>query len=312
MDSYSGRFPLHLVSLYLDMTSRELNDSDPARTIGNLEEGLTATDGVQCSTKLAVTSSLVEKPVEQALTPTSASSGSATESLSAYAERTVESILARGGPGIVSPSEKAANLETRASESVGLVVKTAVNATTSQLSVKEKDLSTTKERKELESETPPAAKVPILDPTEYFTDTSEAGVLMDSSGVGGPVFSLNKKAPTIVNVPAQDGDTTTDNEFLHGTQGLIQEQASGSRQLSASGRTLLRKYFVEKDPIEIPRGHPTIALTEGQMHTVLKTISDETILSSFHLMKSLLLQATSGEGVDQGAMQTRGTIEGFS
>ena len=38
-----------------------------------------------------------------------------------------------------------------------------------------------------------------------------------------------------------------------------------------------------------------IALTEGQIHTVLKTMSDETILSSFHLMKSLLLQATSDE-----------------
>ena len=45
----------------------------------------------------------------------------------------------------------------------------------------------------------------------------------------------------------------------------------------------------------MPRGHHTIALTEDQMHTVLKTISDETILSSIHLMKSLLLQATSGK-----------------
>ena len=45
----------------------------------------------------------------------------------------------------------------------------------------------------------------------------------------------------------------------------------------------------------MPRGHLTIALTEGQMHTVLKKISDETILSSFHLLKSLLLQDTSGK-----------------
>ena len=37
-----------------------------------------------------------------------------------------------------------------------------------------------------------------------------------------------------------------------------------------------------------------IALTEGQIRIILKTMSDETILSSFHLMKSLLLQATSG------------------
>ena len=65
--------------------------------------------------------------------------------------------------------------------------------------------------------------------------------------------------------------------------------------MSVSGRSLLRKHYAVKDPIELPRGHHTIALTEGQMHTVLKTISDETILSSFHLMKSLLIQATSGK-----------------
>ena len=65
--------------------------------------------------------------------------------------------------------------------------------------------------------------------------------------------------------------------------------------MSVSGRTLLRRYFCEKDPIKLPRGHHKIILTEDQMHTVLKTISDETILSSFHLMKSLLLQATSGK-----------------
>ena len=295
MDSYSGRFPLDLISLYLDMTSRELNDSDPTQTIRNLEEGLTATDGVQCSSKLAVPNSHVEKPAEQALTPTSASSGSATESLSAYAERTVNSILARGGAGIVSPSEDTTELEIRATESVGLVANTAINATTSQLSVEEREFPAIERRKDPEDVIPPAAKVPVLDPTEYFSDTSEAVELMDSSGVGGPVFSLNKKTPTIVKVPAQGEDTTTDNESLQEAQGLIQGQASGSRQLSASGRVLLRKYFVEKDPIELPRGHPTIALTEGQMHTVLKTISDETILSSFHLMKSLLLQATSGK-----------------
>ena len=65
--------------------------------------------------------------------------------------------------------------------------------------------------------------------------------------------------------------------------------------MSVSGRSLLRKHFISKDPIIIPRNQPVIALTEGQIHTVLKTISDETILSTFRLQKSLLLLATSGK-----------------
>ena len=77
--------------------------------------------------------------------------------------------------------------------------------------------------------------------------------------------------------------------------GTSNEQQTTARPFSASGGTLLRKHFVEKDPIVLPRNQPVIALTEGQIHTVTKTISDETIFSSFQLMKSLLLQATSGK-----------------
>ena len=182
----------------------------------------------------------------------------------------------------------------KSSESVGIAINTKIGPSVSQPCQEEKVPSTCKRHEELESEIVSAAKT-LLDPTEYFTDTSEVEDLIDSSGVGGPVFSPNKKTPTIGHVPAQNEETNSANEFSQGSQGPSQEQTPGSRRLSASGRVLLRKFFIEIDPIELPRGHPTIALTEGQIRTVLKTISDETILSSFHLLKSLLLQATSGK-----------------
>ena len=118
---------------------------------------------------------------------------------------------------------------------------------------------------------------------------------MDSSGVTGPVVSWNKKGPVFVQVPAQGDISSSDNESGEMPAGNDPGPSQESRRMSVSGRALLRQYFCEKDPIELPRGQHSIALTEDQMHTVLKTISDETILLSFHLMKSLLLQATSGK-----------------
>ena len=61
------------------------------------------------------------------------------------------------------------------------------------------------------------------------------------------------------------------------------------------GRTALRQYFEKNTPIELSRCHPTIAFSEEQIHTVLRTISIETEISSFHMMKFLLLQAVQGK-----------------
>ena len=134
-----------------------------------------------------------------------------------------------------------------------------------------------------------------LDPTKYYTDTREIEDLMDSSGVGGPVTPKVKVTSTFVKVPALGTESTSEDESSHDQAGTSSAQHVTPGQFSASGRTLLRKYFVEKDPIALPRNQSVIALTEEQIHTVMKTISNETILSSFHLMKFLLLQVTSGK-----------------
>ena len=45
--------------------------------------------------------------------------------------------------------------------------------------------------------------------------------------------------------------------------------------------------------------HPVIALTADEMHAVLRTVSDESLLSSYHMMKSLLIHATRGVPQDK-------------
>ena len=63
---------------------------------------------------------------------------------------------------------------------------------------------------------------------------------------------------------------------------------SPSRPLSASSRTLIRKHFTESCPILLPMGNATLAFNEHQVHSVLLAVSDESVRTSFHLMKNLL------------------------
>ena len=98
----------------------------------------------------------------------------------------------------------------------------------------------------------PAVKRSV-DPSSYFTDTSEVEDLMESSGVGGHVTPQAKSTPTFSEVPMQRRDSKRGDDSCNEQPGPSQEQPQMPRQLSASSRTLLRKHFIEKDPIFIPR-----------------------------------------------------------
>ena len=39
-------------------------------------------------------------------------------------------------------------------------------------------------------------------------------------------------------------------------------------------------------PVDLPAGHATVAFSEGQIHTILSTIADESVISYFHMMVS--------------------------
>ena len=75
--------------------------------------------------------------------------------------------------------------------------------------------------------------------------------------------------------------------------------ARTERQLTVKGRSAIRKYFTAATPVQLPAGHTTIAFNEDQIHTILRTIADESVISSYHLMKSLLFHATRGVPQDK-------------
>ena len=60
------------------------------------------------------------------------------------------------------------------------------------------------------------------------------------------------------------------------------------REISGKSRLLLKRYFSETTPLSLPVGHPTIALNEGQMHHLVRVITDETIDTSFNLLRGVL------------------------
>ena len=133
-----------------------------------------------------------------------------------------------------------------------------------------------------------------------YGDTSDAEDLLDSSGVDAfpPHSSTQAWDPSAF--PEFEGEFRAES----GHSDTEQEQyrarvASTDRQLSVKGRSIIRKYFTAATPVQLPAGHTTIAFNEDQVHTILRTIADESVISSYHMMKSLLLHATTGTPQDK-------------
>ena len=123
---------------------------------------------------------------------------------------------------------------------------------------------------------------------------------MDSSGVAvfPPVAPNVILDPTLF--PEFEGEFHTDSGHSDSEQKQYRSKLDGAdRQLSAKGKLVIKKYFQKTRPIELPRDHPVIALTADETHAVLRTVSDESVFSSYHMMKSLLLHATRGVPQDK-------------
>ena len=61
--------------------------------------------------------------------------------------------------------------------------------------------------------------------------------------------------------------------------------------LSIKSRNLIREYFAETRPINLPQGHPVIMLTQDQMSTVLRIVADETAKASYDMLNSVMVRA---------------------
>ena len=51
------------------------------------------------------------------------------------------------------------------------------------------------------------------------------------------------------------------------------------------------QYFAETAPISLLTGQPAVASSEPQVYAILRTISEETVDSSVHVIKALLIHA---------------------
>ena len=81
---------------------------------------------------------------------------------------------------------------------------------------------------------------------------------------------------------------------------------SSTRPLSASARTLNNQHFSETNPSILPVGHATVAFNQGQVHSILRAVSTETITSSLHQMKNILEEAIRVGDRSQGTSQGPG------
>ena len=107
----------------------------------------------------------------------------------------------------------------------------------------------------------------------YFeTDASEVEDLNDSTGVNGlpdrPTSSIVDLNLLSADDEENDLPKLMDKEA---NAGLQTEGPKLPEQMSANGRALLRKHFSTSNPIELSRGHTTVAFSEPQIHAVFKT-----------------------------------------
>ena len=130
-------------------------------------------------------------------------------------------------------------------------------------------------------------------PDYFSTDTSEVEKLFDSSGAEEPTLhrslatinmdALSQPVTSLPEPQTPEGKTKVD---------VIPAIPVVPKQISASGRTLLRKYFSENSPVELPNGHSTVAFSESQVDTLLRVMTEETMISSYDMVKELLEKMT--------------------
>ena len=195
MDFNSGSLPLDLVTLCLDMSNEELTEVSPIQSIGASEEKQLELSNNLVSTPQTVADLVLnEKAEELSRTPASASDSSAAESVSAYAERTIETMLSREAPPVdlmdSHGSGQISNKEgpqpkSSVSERIEINPQQAIdNGQTEQKGKTNQSFA--------EGQVEDVVKLPgtgLTDPIDYLTETSEFEDLMDSSGVTGPVAS---------------------------------------------------------------------------------------------------------------------------
>ena len=69
------------------------------------------------------------------------------------------------------------------------------------------------------------------------------------------------------------------------------EKLSGDHQLCNTSRAIINHYFQEASTVELPRGHPTIALNSEQVQSILRVVADESARASYAMMEDIIERA---------------------
>ena len=247
MDSFSGSFPLEVISFYLDMSSEERNEADPATTTETpMEE-----DVPQVHEEAEIshaTATLEDAEYEQLEQPDNnptkvgpSPSPSTGESISAYIERQLQALCCQGTelditflPSTASAVNKGIPEKATKMVSESEPIPQVVSETTDKVLLEvDSDRLT-----DINSEAGfSVAKV------DYFqTDTSDVEELLDSSGA-----ETTEESPFLIPI---DKSSTTGSESNKETEHPIPaglpvisttKPLSPTRPLSASARTFINQ-----------------------------------------------------------------------
>ena len=315
MDSFSGSSPLEFISFYLDMSSEEHNKVVPATATGTLVEEevpqqLEETVVSQTATALKDAESKQPDSLKDSSARTDPTpSRSTDESISAYIERQLQTLGCQGPRLDISflpPTTSA-------------IVDNALKPTAEKASESEPTLQVATGPSDKESpgfETERAIDIAreaefSVTKADYFqTDTSDVEELLDSSGA-----ETVKQSPFLLTIETQ---SATGSEARKETEQLSSaglpyvsspKLFSPTRPLSASAHFLNNQHFSETNPSILPVGHATVDFNQGQVHSILRAVSTETITSSLHQMKNILEEAirvgVRSQGTSQGPGKQR-------
>ena len=316
MDSFSGSSPLEFISFYLDMSSEEHNEVVPATATGTLiEEDVPQqpeeTVVNQTATAIKDAESKQPDPPKDSSSKTGPTPSPATdESISAYIERQLQtlgcqdagfchiSFLPPTTSAIVEHVLKPATEKASESEPIPHVATGPAD--------KESPEFETGQTTDIASE----AEFSVAKADYFQTDTSDNEELLDSSGA-----ETAKQSPFLLTIETQSAtgsEAHKETEQLSST-GLPEVSSpklfSPTRPLSTSARTLINQHFRETNPSILPVGHATVAFNQGQVHSILRAVSTETITSSLHQMKNILEEAirvgVRSQGTSQGSGKQR-------
>ena len=297
MDFISGSLPLDFISVYLDMTTEESTTEVP-----QFENSVVWADQ-------PVHTEAVGEQIDKRPSSNQSNSSCDTEgSLTFYADKTLRT-LAANDPSldITFLPPPAGSIQTEK------VTDEQQDAPSSD--IPQKELVATQPDLTMKQGT--SSSFAIKKPTpnngkDYFsTDASEVEELYDSMGAEGV---QNRPTSSIVNSELFSIPNDTPGNSKKATEetpvGPTVKDPKLPEQFSANGRAELRKHFATAPPIALPKGHLTVSFSEPQVHAVLKTISDETVRSSIHAMRSLVLHAVYGGGRQTPSQFRKGMIRG--